>query len=237
MRARRPAVSPNGDLVAFIKKGELWRTMAPDGKNAASILAVQGKIENVHWSPDGSAVGTFVNDRTNHRLIGVYRFADHRLHYPDASVDTDGEPVWSPDSRRIAFLRIPASSTAFMFGPKREAEPFSIRASPRWKPGKGREVWHADAGQGKCIPSDRESEITTVLGCGRRADFSRGNERDLRVCTQFLCCAEGGEAKHLGPSDAEVEHVSLSPDRKRVYYSSNRGDTRPAPTSSRSLYY
>ncbi len=63
---KAPAVSPNGDLVAFIKKGELW-TMAPDGKNAASTVAVQGKIENLRWSPDGSAIA-FVNDRTSSQL-------------------------------------------------------------------------------------------------------------------------------------------------------------------------
>jgi dipeptidyl aminopeptidase/acylaminoacyl peptidase len=214
---KAPAVSPNGDLVAFIKKGELW-TMAPDGKNAASILAVQGKIENVHWSPDGSAVA-FVNDRTNHSLIGVYRFADHRLHYPDASVDTDGEPVWSPDSRRIAFLRIPASSTAFMFGPKREAEPFSIRIA-EVETGKGREVWHADAGQGSVFhPIVSESQLYWAAGDVLIFPWERTGFESL-----YTVSVEGGEAKHLGPSDAEVEHVSLSPDRKRVYYSSNRGD-------------
>src|SRR5271170_1939097 len=133
---KSPTVSPNGDLVAFIKKGELW-TMAPDGKNAASILVVQGKIGNLRWSHDGSALA-FVNDRTTHSLIGVYSFSDHSLHYLDPSVDPDGEPEWSADSRRIAFLRIPASSTAFMFGPVRETEPFSIRVADV-ATGKGRE--------------------------------------------------------------------------------------------------
>ncbi len=214
---KSPAVSPNGDLVAFIKKGEMW-TMAPDGKTAASVLAVQGKIENVRWSPDGSSVA-FVNDRTNHSLIGVYRFPDHSLHYLDPSVDSDGEPAWSPDSRRIAFLRIPASSTAFMFGPKREAEPFSIRLADVTT-GKGREVWHADAGQGSVFhPIASESQLYWAAGDLLIFPWERTGFECL-----YTVSVEGGEAKHLTPGDAEVEHVSLSPDRKRVYYSSNRGD-------------
>jgi Tol biopolymer transport system component len=159
---KAPTVSPKGDLVAFIKKGELW-TMAPDGKNAASILAVQGKIENLRWSHDGSSIA-FVNGRSAHSLVGVYGLSDHSLHYLDPSVDSDGQPVWSPDSRRIAFLRIPASSTAFMFGPVREAEPFSIRVADV-ATGKGREVWHADAGQGSAFHSVvSESQLYWAVG-------------------------------------------------------------------------
>ena len=214
---KSPVVSPNGDLVAFIKKGEMW-TMAPDGKNAASVLAVQGKIENVRWSPDGSSVA-FVNDRRNHSLIGVYRFSDHSLHYLDPSVDSDSEPVWSPDSRRIVFLRIPASSSAFMFGPKREAEPFSIRVAGV-ATGKGREVWHADAGQGSAFHSIvGESQLYWAAGDMLIFPWERTGFECL-----YTVSVEGGEAKHLTPGDAEVEHVSLSPDRERVYYSSNRGD-------------
>jgi dipeptidyl aminopeptidase/acylaminoacyl peptidase len=214
---KAPAVSPKGDLVAYIKKGELW-TMAPDGKNAASILAVQGKIENVSWSPDGSAVA-FVNDRTNHSLIGMYRFSDHSLHYLDPSVDSDSAPVWSPDSRRIAFLRIPASSTAFMFGPKREAEPFSIRLADVAS-GTGHEVWHADAGQGSAFhPIVSESQLH--WGNGDQIIFPWERTGWVHL---YAVPVDGGEAKDLTPGDAEVEHVSLSPDRKTVYYSTNLND-------------
>ena len=214
---KSPTASPNGDMVAFIKKGELW-TMAPDGKNAASVLAVQGKIENVRWSPDVSAVA-FVNDRTTHSLIGVYRLSDHSLHYLDPSVDTDVEPVWSPDSQRIAFLRIPASSTAFMFGPKREAEAFSIRAADV-ETGKGREVWHADAGQGSAFhPVVSESQLHWGAGDEIIFPWEKTGWEHL-----YAVSVDGGEAKDLTPGDAEVEHVFLSPDRKTVYYSTNFND-------------
>ncbi|MGA7414626.1 MAG: prolyl oligopeptidase family serine peptidase [Bryobacteraceae bacterium] len=214
---KSPAVSPNGDLVAFIKKGELW-TMAPDGKNAASTLAVQGKIETVRWSPDGSALA-FVNDRTTHSLIGVYRPSDHSLRYLDPSVDADTEPVWSPDSRRIVFLRIPASSTAFMFGPKREAEPFSIRVADVAS-GKGHEVWHADAGQGSVFhPIVSESQLHWAAGDRLIFPWEQTGFEGL-----YTVSVDGGKLEALTPGEAEVEHVFLSPDRKTVYYSTNLND-------------
>lgn len=214
---KSPAPSPNGDLVAFIKKGELW-TMATDGKNPASALAVQGKIENLRWSPDGSAVA-FANDRDTHSLIGVYRFSDHSLHYLDPSVDSDREPVWSPDSRRIAFLRIPASSTAFMFGPKREAEPFSIRVADVAS-GKGREVWHADAGQGSVFhPIVSESQLYWGAGDQIISPWEKTGWEHL-----YAVSVDGGAVQDLTPGEAEVEHVFFAPDRKTIYFSTNLND-------------
>src|SRR2546425_7350172 len=43
------------------------------------------------------------------------------LAYLDPSVDRDLEPAWSPDGSEIAFIRIPASQEAAVFGPKRTA--------------------------------------------------------------------------------------------------------------------
>src|SRR6185312_2280570 len=76
---KSPAVSPHGDLVVFLRKGQIYR-MAPDGSNARSIVNAKGEISDLTWSPDGSQLA-FVNDRGTHGLIGVYRFTDNTLHY------------------------------------------------------------------------------------------------------------------------------------------------------------
>jgi dipeptidyl aminopeptidase/acylaminoacyl peptidase len=214
---KSPAVSPKGDVVAFLKKGELW-TMAPDGKNAVSILVVKGKFQKLLWSPDASSVA-FVNARDSHSLIGVYRFADHSLHYLDPSADRDGEPVWSADSRRIAFLRIPASSVAFLFGPVRESEPFSLRVADVAS-GEGHEIWHADAGQGSAFHGVvSASQLYWAAGDQLVFPWERtGFEHLYRVSV------EGGAPHDLTPGDAEVEHVFVTADRKTIYFSTNLGD-------------
>src|SRR5690606_3632335 len=49
----------------------------------------------------------FVSNRENHSFIGVYDMTTHTVSYLSPSVDFDTAPVWSPDSRQIAFVRRP----------------------------------------------------------------------------------------------------------------------------------
>jgi len=106
-----------------------------------------------------------------------------------------------------------------MFGPKREAEPFSIRVADV-ATGKGREVWHADAGQGSAFhPIVSESQLHWGNGDQIIFPWERTGWEHL-----YAVPVDGGEAKDLTPGDAEVEHVSLSPDGKTVYYSTNLND-------------
>jgi dipeptidyl aminopeptidase/acylaminoacyl peptidase len=212
-----PAVSPRGDIVAFLRGGQVYR-MAPDGSDAKSIVNAKGSIGDLTWSPDGSQLA-FVNDRKTHGFIGVYRVADNTLHYMDPSVDHDLSPVWSPDGSRIAFLRIPTSSRAFAFGPVREVQPFSIRIADAAS-GVGHEIWRADAGEGSAfheIVADKQ----VLWGTGNRLVFPW--EKTGWECL-YSVSVDGGPAALLTPGDAMVEHVALSHDRGTIYFSTNRDD-------------
>jgi len=113
---------------------------------AAQLIHGEGQAKSLRWSPDGSKLA-FVSDRGDHSLIGVYDVAQNSLHYLDPSVDLDSDPVWSPDSNQIAFIRIPASEHERIFEPERTGEPWSIRVADTTT-GTGKEVWKADTGPG-----------------------------------------------------------------------------------------
>jgi Tol biopolymer transport system component len=123
---RGPAVSRDG-RVAFLKNGQIWMTTL-DGMNTSEAVHTKASSSELLWSPDGSVLA-FTSDRGDHSFIGVYRVANKTVQYMDPSVDRDTSPVWSPDGRRIAFLRR-AYSSAIPVGPVRDAaNPWSIRVA------------------------------------------------------------------------------------------------------------
>jgi len=212
-----PAVSPTGDLIAFLRNGQIF-SMTPAGQNVASLVTQKDSAYGLEWSPDGAMLA-FTSNRKEHGLTGVYTPATKSLEYLDPSVDTDSSPVWSPDSKQIAFIRIPALSRVLPFGPKREGEPWSIRISDA-KSGKGREVFRADRGAGSVfhqVVADRQ-----IIWTGDGGLVFPWEKTGW--CHLYRVPAAGGTAVELTPGEGIVEYVGVSPDRKAVVYSSNIGD-------------
>ncbi|HEV8416945.1 MAG TPA: prolyl oligopeptidase family serine peptidase [Bryobacteraceae bacterium] len=213
---RGPAVSADGH-VAFVKGGQLWMT-ALDGAKPVEAVHTKASSYELQWSPDGAALA-FTSYRGDHSFIGVYRLANKTVTYLDPGVDRDTSAVWSPDSRRVAFLRR-AYSSAIAVGPVREAAtPWSIRIADATT-GAGREVWHADKGPGSAFrPIDSADQI--FWADSNRLVFPWERDGWLHL---YSVSAEGGRAQLLTPGDFEIEHVSLSRDRREVLFSSNQDD-------------
>ena len=126
----QPEVSPKGGIVAFVRKGQIWSAplaAADDGKQKAEqLIHARGQNSGLHWSPDGARLA-YVSSRGNHGFIGVYDAAAKAVKYLDPSVDRDEAPVWSPDSRQLAFVRIPSTDEHRFFMSARSGPPWSIR--------------------------------------------------------------------------------------------------------------
>jgi dipeptidyl aminopeptidase/acylaminoacyl peptidase len=214
---RMPAVSKNGD-VAFVRSGQIWLTNL-NGDKPVEIVHTKGRSSELRWSPDGSTLA-FVNTRSEHAFIGVFKIGAKAVGYIDPSVDGDTAPVWSSDSRRIAFIRQPTWTRSGGAGPVRDApQPWTIRiADPTTLA--GREVWRAKAGAGSAFHA-MVAENQILWADGDRLVFPWESDG---WCHLYSVSAEGGPAKLLTPGAFEIEHVSLSHDRRELLFSSNQDD-------------
>jgi dipeptidyl aminopeptidase/acylaminoacyl peptidase len=213
---RGPAVSPDG-RVAFVKNGQIWITTL-DGAKPAEAVHTKASSSALQWSPDGSALA-FGSYRGDHSFIGVYRIANGTVAYLDPGVDRDTSPVWSPDGRRVAFLRR-AYSSAISVGPAREAaNPWSIRVADA-ATGAGHEAWRAEKGPGSVFRG-LEAQDQILWAEGNRLVFPWERDGWLHL---YSVAADGGRAQLLTPGEFEVEHVSLSRNRREVLFSSNQDD-------------
>src|SRR3984957_6870707 len=143
-----PAVSPTGDRLVFLRKHEIWSIGLDDNAKPSQLIHSKGQASELRWSPDGSKLA-YVSTRGDHSFIAIYTVADQSLSYLDPSVDRDSRPVWSPDSKQVAFIRIPAATLSI--GARRSASPpWSIRIAYT-ESGAGRELWRASDGPGSAF--------------------------------------------------------------------------------------
>ena len=213
-----PAVSPSGTSVAFLQKGQVWLVKINPAGKAEQLIHGEGWASSLRWSPDGSKLA-FVSNRRNHRLIGVYDFAQNSLSYLDPSVDLDFSPVWSRDGKQIAFIRIPASEHERIFGPERTGVPWSIRVADV-ATGVGREVWKAMEGPGSVFRGVHGAN-QLLWAAGNLLVFPWERDGWLHLYTVPVA---GGAAHLLTPGNYIVEDVTLSPDRQELIFNSNEND-------------
>jgi len=226
-----PSVSTRGDLLAYIKRDQIW--VAPLTKSATSFApgaprqlvrdrwsaAPAGNAPPLRWSPNGNRVA-FVSSRDGYSFVGVYDADARALLYVDPSFDRDHEPTWSPDGTRIAFIREPSTTGQLGSGAVREAVPWSIRIADVTT-GKGREIWRAKEGVGSAFWGFMSNERQLFWTAGDRIAFPW--ERTGWVHLYSVAVA-GGEAVELTPGAFEVEHVAMAPNGQELVFSSNQGD-------------
>jgi dipeptidyl aminopeptidase/acylaminoacyl peptidase len=210
-------VSPKGDLVAFTRRGQIWSAPMDGSKEPAQLATLRGGAGSLRWSPDGSKLA-FVSNRGDHSFIGLLQPASKTLKWVTPSVDRDGEPVFSPDGSRLAFLRVPTSSRLDLFKPVRSARPWSIMVADV-ATGTASTLWTAAPGVGSAFRGIVGDQIS--WGADDRLVFpwERTGWTSL-----YSISAKGGQPTLLTPGEFEVEYVSLSPDGKQVIYNSNQGD-------------
>jgi dipeptidyl aminopeptidase/acylaminoacyl peptidase len=228
---RAPVVSPDGTTIALLSSDQIWTLDLRDtAAKPVQLFHGRGDLESLSWSPDGKYLA-FASRRGDHGFVGAYSFAEQSLRYLDPSTEIDVEPVWSPDSRSIAFVRIPPDTSGIDFKPRREAQPWSIVIADV-KSGEGRTIWSAHKGQGSVF-HEMESEHQVFWSAGGHIVFPWEGSGWVHL---YSVASSGGDATELTPGEFEVDYVAFSKDRKTLVYSSNQSLSDPLDIDRRHLW-
>ena len=219
-RRQRPGVSPTGDAVAFVQRGQIW-IAGLSGTPAAAPGRACARLGAARWPgrPTASRLA-FVSGRGTHAFVGVVDVATKALTWLEPSLDTDDAPVWSPDGARVAFIRRP---------PVRDRDDSSIpsarasrgrSASPRWRPARPRGVARRRGPRAACS-SRSSSARSSSWTADERLVFPWEGDGWKHL---YSVPASGGEAALLTPGAFEVDDVSYAPDGAHAVVSSNQDD-------------
>ncbi len=217
-----PEISSRG-TIAYAKDGQIWLASL-DGADKPQQLVVRGQNLDAHWSPDGSRLA-FVSARGDHSFIGVYDVATKTVQFMAPSVDSDGDPVWSLDGKRIAFVRRPAEARdtpqGYFIAPDR-SHPWAIWVADA-STGSAKEIWHSSATPQGSFPYMADDTGGGVINWAADNQLVIASEEDGWQHLYALS-AEGGPPKPLTPGNCEVEQWSFTPDKKTVLFNSNCND-------------
>lgn len=217
-----PKISAKG-VIAYVREGQIWIVPLDSFEKPKQVI-VRGQNHSEEWSPDGTQL-VFVSTRGDHGFIGVYDVAAKTVRFLAPTVDTDSDPVWSLDGKRIAFVRRPAEprdTPAGYFLQPDKPHPWTIWVADVAS-GSAREIWHSSASSEGSYPFMAKDTGGGVIRWAAENRLLIASEEDGWQHLYSLS-AEGGAARLLTPGNCEVEQWSLAPDRKTVLFNSNCSD-------------
>lgn len=216
--AEVPRPSDGRERVVFTRGGSIWM-MRPDGSEPTqlTVRALDAPDEHPALAPHGDAVAYAARDRRANRIV-VLSLVDLVAEPATDGGGTagDGQPAWSPDGRRIAFMR---------GDPRVRLDLYLVDLAPRANNGPGRLPAPVllvrgddDAPERVGGPAFSPDGATIVFSADRREGKGTALWRyDLATSTFARLSPVPRRAAHVADLDP-----AWAPDGSRIAFVSNR---------------
>lgn len=212
-----PAPVPGSDRLAFLRERKVFSLSLSNPAEAVPLLVPRTRAQELTWSPDGKLLA-FVSIRGGASYISLYSGKDEPIRYIDAGIYRDSSPRFSPDGRKIAFVRRPGEGGVPPTLLDRHPQPWEIWVADV-ATGEARAVWKSPETLRGSLPNTRGA-ANLAWGAGDRLVFLANLDNWPHL---YSVPAAGGEPLLLTPGSFMAEYVTLTPDGRHVIYNANTG--------------
>jgi Tol biopolymer transport system component len=179
------------------------------------LFAARGSNGNPKFSPDGNEV-LFTSIRGDHSFIGIFNVNKKAIRWMAPDVTRDKFPVWSPDGKRVAFIRTAGLKIGELDDITGGVK-FSIWVADA-ETGKASLIWQSPADDGGF--AQEASNPLAWTNTGRILFFSEHSGWNH----VWSMNENGSDLKDITPGNGEVESYVLDPAARFIYFDGNRDD-------------
>ena len=210
-----PVFFKDGIKFLFSKGGQLYESPMDINANPKLLFSARGVNGNPVFSTDGFEV-LFTSQRGDHSFIGIFNINKRAIRWIAPDVSNDGFPVWSPDGKRVAFIRT-AGTKMGELGDITGGTRFSILIADA-ETGRATVIWKSPADDGGFAQENATPLAWTSTG---RILFFSEHSGWNHVWSMN---ESGHDLKDITPGNGEVESYVLDPTAKFIYFDGNHED-------------
>ncbi|MCA6432054.1 MAG: PD40 domain-containing protein, partial [Cytophagales bacterium] len=211
-----PIFFRDGLKFLFAKRGQIFESTLEINAEPKPLFLARGSNSRPIFSPNGNDV-LFTSDRGDHSFVGVYSLISKSIKWVAPDVTQDQLPVWSPDSKSVAFIRMPGTKIGelenFTTG-----TPFSLMVA-EIESGILKTIWKSPGLDGGFAQNYSANPIAWTST--NRILFHSEHTGWNHV---FSINNDGSDLKDITPGDGEVESFVVDPTGQNIYFDGNRED-------------